>query len=62
MIKGLLGRKERKFSKARVTVTYEVEYDDHITEGDIDLTDLLKSPDNIVGIGKVKIRKMKQLM
>ena len=48
MIKGLLGRKERKFSKARVTVTYEVEYDDHITEGDIDIT--------------VKIRKMKQLM
>ena len=42
MIKGLLGRKERKFSKARVTVTYEVEYDDHITEGDIDITDLLK--------------------
>ena len=61
MIKGLLGRKERKFSKVKVTVTYEVEYDGHVTEDDIDISDLLKSPDNIVGIGKVKFRKMKAL-
>ena len=61
MIKGLLGRKERKFSKVKVTVTYEVEYDGHVTEDDIALSDLLKSPDNIVGIGKVKVRKMKAL-
>ena len=61
MIKGLLGRKERKFSKVKVTVTYEVEYDGHVTEDDIDISDQLKSPDNIVGIGKVKVRKMKAL-
>ena len=61
MIKGLLGRKERKFSKVKVTVPYEVEYDGHVTEDDIDISDLLKSPDNIVGIGKVKVRKMKAL-
>ena len=42
MIKGLLGRKERKFSKVKVTVTYEVEYDGHVTEDDIDISDLLK--------------------
>ena len=61
MLKGLRGKKVRKFSKVKVTVTYEVEYDGHVTEDDIDISDLLKSPDNIVGIGKVKVRKMKAL-
>ena len=59
-MKGLLGRKERLFSKARVTVTYEGEYDGHIEESDVDITDLLNSPDNITGIGNIKIKHWKQ--
>ena len=54
-IKKLLNRTERSYSKARVTVTYER----HIEESDVDITDLLKSPDNITGIGKLKINHWK---
>ena len=59
-MKGLLGRKERLFSKARVPVTSEVEYDGHIEESAVDISDLLKSPDNIIGIGNIKIKHWKQ--
>ena len=58
-IKKLLNRTERSYSKARVTVTYEMEYEGHIEESDVDITDLLKSPDNITGIGKLKINHWK---
>ena len=53
---------ERRYSKAKVTVTYEVEYDGHIKESDIDITDLLKSTDNITGIGNLKIKHRRQLI
>ena len=49
--------KKNKGTKVRVVVEFEVEYDGHINENDIDYTDVFEM-DNIKNIKKVSLKKI----
>ena len=59
MFKGLFNK--RDYTTAKVTVTYEVDYNGHISHSDIDYTDLIKDANNIKKFGKVSLRRCVEL-